>query len=237
MTHAEMGSMTLWLMLLLGAYHGINPGMGWPFAVALGMQERKGSAVTRALVPIALGHALSIGCVVLAVAFLGMALPPEAIRYPVAAILFGLGIFSMVRHYHPRWVRMQVSFRDLTVWSFLMASAHGAGLMVLPALLGSGTVEAADQMAGHHHMSSAVSPFTALFATAVHTAGYLTLTGLIAWVVYTKFGLAMLRKACFWVGKPCKGEKIGVVRSVVSLPVSACLETPLITTMCAQELL
>ena len=83
MTHAEMGSTALWLMVLLGAYHGINPGMGWLFAVALGMQEQKGSAVARALVPIALGHALSIGIVVLAAAFLGMALPREAIRYPV----------------------------------------------------------------------------------------------------------------------------------------------------------
>ena len=82
MTHAEMGSTALWLMLLLGAYHGINPGMGWLFAVALGMQERKGSAVARALVPIAFGHALAIGSVVLAAVFLGMALPREAIRYP-----------------------------------------------------------------------------------------------------------------------------------------------------------
>ena len=86
-----MGSTALWLMLLLGGYHGINPGMGWLFAVALGMQERKGIAVARALVPIALGHALSIGSVVLTAAFLGMALPREAIRYPVAAILFGSG--------------------------------------------------------------------------------------------------------------------------------------------------
>ena len=129
MTHAEMGTMALWLMLLLGAYHGINPGMGWLFAVALGMQERKGSAVARALVPIAFGHALSIGSMVLAAAFLGLALPREAIRYPVAALLFGLGIYSLARHRHPRWVRMQMGFRDLTVWSFLMASAHSAGLI------------------------------------------------------------------------------------------------------------
>ncbi len=153
MTHAEMGSTALWLMLLLGAYHGINPGMGWLFAVALGMQEQKGSAVARALVPIALGHALSIGIVVLSAALLDMALPREAIRYPVAALLFGLGIYSLVRHHHPRWVRMQVGFRDLTLWSFLMASAHGAGLMLLPVLLGSRAVEAADHMAGHHHRS------------------------------------------------------------------------------------
>jgi hypothetical protein len=215
MTHAEVGSTALWLMLLLGAYHGINPGMGWLFAVALGMQEQKGSAVARALVPIALGHTLAIGSVVMAAAFLGMALPREAIRYPVAALLFGLGVFSLARHYHPRWVRMQVGFRDLTVWSFLMASAHGAGLMLLPVLLGSRTVEAADHMAGHHHTSAAASPLAALLATAVHTIAYLAVTGLIAWVVYSKFGLAVLRKA--WLNLNLVWAAALVVRSVVTL--------------------
>jgi hypothetical protein len=215
MTHAEMGSTALWLMLLLGAYHGINPGMGWLFAVALGMQERKGSAVARALVPIALGHALSIGIVVLAAAFLGMALPREAIRYPVAALLFGLGVFSMVRHYHPRWVRMQVGFRDLTVWSFLMASAHGAGLMLLPVLLGSRPVEAADHMAGHHHTFAAASPLAALLATGVHTTAYLAVTGLIAWVVYSKLGVAVLRKA--WLNLNLVWAAALVVTSLVTL--------------------
>ena len=215
MTHAEMGSTALWLMLLLGAYHGINPGMGWLFAVALGMQEQKGSAVARALVPIALGHALSIGIVVVTAAFLGMALPREAIRYSVAALLFGLGIFSLVRHRHARWVRMQVGFRDLTVWSFLMATAHGAGLMLLPVLLGSGTVEAADHMAGHHHTSAAASPLAALLATAVHTIAYLAVTGLIAWVVYSKFGLAILRNA--WLNLDVVWAAALVVTSVVTL--------------------
>jgi hypothetical protein len=214
MTH-EMGSTALWLMLLLGAYHGINPGMGWLFAVALGMQEQKGSAVARALVPIALGHALSIGIVVVTAAFLGMALPREAIRYSVAALLFGLGIVSLVRHYHPRWVRMQVGFRDLTLWSFLMATAHGAGLMLLPVLLGSGTVEAADHLAGHHHTSAAASPLAALLATAVHTIAYLAVTGLIAWVVYSKFGLAILRKA--WLNLDVVWAAALVVTSVVTL--------------------
>jgi hypothetical protein len=210
-----MGSTALWLMLLLGAYHGINPGMGWLFAVALGMQEQKGSAVARALVPIALGHALSIGIVVVTAAFLGMALPREVIRYIVAAILFGLGIFSMVRHYHPRWVRMQVGFRDLTLWSFLMATAHGAGLILLPVLLGSRTVEAADRMAGHHRTSAAASPLAALLATGVHTIAYLAVTGLIAWVVYSKFGLAILRKA--WINLNVLWGAALVVTSVVTL--------------------
>jgi hypothetical protein len=202
-------------MLLLGAYHGINPGMGWLFAVALGMQEQKGSAVAKALVPIALGHALSIGCMVLAGAFLGMVLPQEAIRYSVAALLFGLGIYSLVRHRHPRWVRMQVGFRDLTVWSFLMASAHGAGLMLLPVLLGSRTVEAADHMAGYHHTSAAAGPLAALLATAVHTIAYLAVTGLIAWVVYTKLGLAVLRKA--WLNLNFVWATALLVTSVVTL--------------------
>jgi len=197
MNHAVLSSGALWLMLLLGAYHGLNPGMGWLFAVALGLQEGKGSAVAKALVPIALGHAVAIGIVVLAAVFLGMALPLLVIRYSVAVLLVGLGIYGLVRHRHPRWVRMQVGFRDLTVWSFLMASAHGAGLMVLPVLLGSSTVEAASQMAGHHHMAAVASPLAGILTTVVHTTAYLSVTGLIAWVVYRKFGLALLRKTWF----------------------------------------
>ena len=215
MTHAEMGSTALWLMLLLGAYHGINPGMGWLFAVALGMQERKGSAVARALVPIALGHALSISIVVMVAAFLGMVLPRAALRYPVAAILFGLGTFSLVRHYHPRWVRLRVGFRDLTLWSFLIATAHGAGLMVLPVLLESRTVQAAGQMAGHHHVSAAASPLAALFATAVHTTAYLAVTGVIAWVVYSKLGLSVLRKT--WLNLDVVWAATLMVTGVVTL--------------------
>jgi hypothetical protein len=197
MTHAGLTSTALWMMLLLGAYHGINPGMGWLFAVALGMQEQKGSAVAKSLIPIAIGHAVAIGSVVLTAAVLGMTLPLAAIRYSVAAILIGLGIYSLVRHQHPRWVRMQVGFRDLTVWSFLMASAHGAGLMVVPVLLRSNTVEAEGQIAGHDHMSAAASPLAGMLATAVHTIAYLAITGLFAWVVYRKLGLALLRKTWF----------------------------------------
>ena len=194
MTHAGLTSTTFWLMLLLGAYHGINPGMGWLFAVALGMQERKGSAVARSLVPIAVGHALAVGIVVLAAALLGMALPLTVMHYTVAALLVGLGIYCLAGHWHPRWIRMQVGFRDLTVWSFLMASAHGAGVMVLPVLLGSSTVEAAGQMGSHHPMAASTSHLAGLFATMVHTTAYLAVTGVIAWVVYRKLGLGLLRK-------------------------------------------
>ncbi len=193
----EIGPATFWLMLLLGAYHGVNPGMGWLFAVALGMQQRNGAAVARSLVPLATGHTLAIGSVVLAAALLGFAVPPAALRYPIAAILIALGLYRLVRHRHPRWVRMRVDFRDLTIWSFLMASAHGAGLMVLPVLMGSHAVEAADHAAGHDAMIDTASPLAMLVATVVHTVGYLAVTGLVAWIVYWKLGLALLRKAWF----------------------------------------
>ena len=194
MMHAALPSTMLWLMVLLGAYHGINPGMGWLFAVALGMQEQNGRAVARALVPIALGHAVAIAIVILAAALLGMVVPLTVIRYCVASFLFGLGIYSLVKHWHPRWVRMQVSFQDLTLWSFLMASAHGAGLMVVPVLLGSNTVEAANHMTGH---PMPVSPLVSLLATVVHTSAYVAVMGFFAWLVYRKFGLALLRKTWF----------------------------------------
>jgi len=194
MMHTPLTSTMLWLMLLLGAYHGINPGMGWLFAVALGMQEQKGKAVAKALVPIAVGHAVAIGVAVSAAALLGFALPLAVIRYSIAGLLVGLGLFSLVGRHHPRWVRMQVGFRDLTFWSFLMASAHGAGLMVVPVLLGSKTVEAANQMTGHH---LAASPLVGLVATVIHTAAYLAAMGILAWLVYRKLGLALLRKAWF----------------------------------------
>lgn len=201
MTHGELGTAALWLMLLLGAYHGLNPAMGWLFAVALGMQEQKGTTVVRSLVPMALGHAMAVGAVVALAMVLGVSLPLAVARGVVAALLVGLGVFFLVKHWHPRWVRMRVGFADLTLWSFLMATAHGAGLMVVPALWRGTSAEASVQMRGHANAmlnaSAGTSPLAGLTATLVHTAGYLLVTGLIAWVVYTKVGLAILRKAWF----------------------------------------
>jgi hypothetical protein len=212
----DIGWTTFWLMLLLGAYHGINPGMGWLFAVALGMQEKDGRAVAKSLVPIAIGHMFAIALVVLAAAVLGTALPSGGMRYPVAAVLVGLGIYRFVQHRHPRWVRMQVGFRDLMAWSFLMASAHGAGLMVLPVLLGAGAgLEAANDMAGHTHLSAGVRPLAGLLATGVHTVGYLTVTGAVAWVVYRKLGLALLRSA--WLNLDAVWAAALVIAGVATL--------------------
>jgi len=126
-----------WLaLLLLGAGHGINPGMGWLFAVALGMQEGKGRAVWRALPPLALGHALAIGAAVLLAGVVGMVIPTGLLKWLVAAALLGFGLYRLLRNRHPRFGGMRVGMRDLAIWSCLMASAHGAGLMVLPLVVG-----------------------------------------------------------------------------------------------------
>jgi hypothetical protein len=184
--------MTSWgwpALFLLGAYHGINPGMGWLFAVARGMQEHATTAVTRALVPITLGHALSIGLVVALAGLIQIVLPLGYVQIVVAFALISLGIFRIVRRRHFAWGGMQVGFRDLTFWSFLMASAHGAGLMVLPIVLHTA------MPAGHEHMHMAMQ--TGIAGTLVHTLGYLSVTALIALLVYRKFGLSLLRQGWF----------------------------------------
>jgi hypothetical protein len=190
-----------WLTLAaLGAGHGLNPGMGWLFAVALGMQEGRTRGVWRALSPLALGHALAVGAAVLVAAALGRLLPPGTLHWIIGGLLLGLGALRLVRHRHPRYGGMRVGFRELTTWSFLMATAHGAGLMVLPFLVGrSGVGSAAVEGAHAMHIAQAsVAPLsgplaTGLWATALHSAGYLLVTGIIAVVVYRKLGLRMLR--------------------------------------------
>jgi hypothetical protein len=184
-------------LVALGAGHGLNPGMGWLFAVALGMQEGRTRAVWRALSPLALGHALAVGAAVLAAAALGRLLPANALAWIIGGALLGLGGLRSLRHRHPRYGGMQVGFRELTIWSCLMATAHGAGLMVLPLLAGNSGAMSAGGHAMHLAHASLVpvpGPLGAgLWATALHTAGYLLVTGLIAVVVYRKLGLRMLR--------------------------------------------
>lgn len=185
------------VLFLLGAYHGINPGMGWLFAVALGMQRQSGRVVWESLLPIAAGHALSIGFVVAAAVSLGVVLPENYVRYVVAATLFSLGIYRLVRRGHLHWGGMQVGFRDLTIWSFLMATAHGAGLMLLPVLLGMSAMHYAHHDMHLHMLMMSGGPWIGVLAVLVHTLGYLVVTGAVAFVVYEKVGLNLLRKA--WV--------------------------------------
>ena len=127
-----------WIALaLLGAYHGLNPAMGWLFAVGLGLQEGDRRAVLRALPPIAIGHELALAAVVAIVLVLGVVASSGVLHLIAAGTLIGFGVFRFAKpRAHPRWTRARVNRRELTLWSFLMSSAHGAGLMVAPVLLG-----------------------------------------------------------------------------------------------------
>ena len=182
-------------ILLLGAFHGINPGMGWLFAVALGMQERRLAAVWRALIPLTLGHGLAIAAAVLVAVAAGVAVPASSLKAPVAMTLGALGVYRLIRHSHFTGGGMRVGMGGLTAWSFLMATCHGAGLMVLPVFIGM----AAPAQSASCHVPGAASTnaATAATATLVHGAGYLIVTAAASWLVFAKFGVGLLRKAWF----------------------------------------
>jgi hypothetical protein len=201
------GDHSLTWLLLLGAVHGVNPAMGWLFAVALGLQERSARAVWRALPPLAVGHAVAIGAAILVAVLAGRIIPPGYLKWVVAAALLAFAVRQLRRHRHPRWGGMQVGMRDLAMWSLLMASAHGAGLMVLPLVLTDDAPSMAAVHAqpsdipevAHHHAGhgAATNGRAGIVATLVHTAGYLLVTGLMAVIVYCWAGLRLLRAA--WI--------------------------------------
>jgi hypothetical protein len=198
------------ILFLLGAYHGLNPAMGWLFAVALGLQEKSGRAVASSLLPLGIGHLLSVAAVLSVAAAAQFTLPVSVVRIVAAAALIAFGIYRLVRRRHPRWVGMRVGPRDLTLWSFLMASAHGAGLMLLPFVLASpqqpmpATHAHHTMMAGAMHLPATIT-MQWWFPVGLHTAGYLLATAALALIVYYKVGIAVLRRAWFnfdllWIG-------------------------------------
>jgi len=203
-----METLPLVTVALLGAYHGLNPAMGWLFAVGLGMQDRDRRAVLRALPPIAAGHELAIALVVALVVGLGALADPRPLHVAAAGALIGFGVFRFARpRAHPRWTTMRVTRTELTWWSFLMSSAHGAGLMVAPVLLGAGAVESAHAHAGETHDAPAATMGVAdaAIAVTVHVGAMVAVMAVVALVVYEKLGLTFLRKAWvnsdqFWAG-------------------------------------
>jgi hypothetical protein len=191
-----------WILLgLLGAYHGLNPAMGWLFAVALGMQEGDRRAVVRALPAIAIGHEASILVIAVVVLGLGVITDPSALHVGAGVALIAFGLFRFVRpRAHFRWVRGNVNRRELTWWSFLMSTAHGAGLMVAPVLIGAGA--ATDAAASSDHAIAAAQanglsiPGSVLGIT-LHVAAMLAVMSVVALLVYDHVGLQIVKKA--WI--------------------------------------
>lgn len=180
-----------WVTLaLLGAWHGLNPGMGWLFAVAQGFGERSRLALLRALGPIAAGHAASIFVVAGLVSALQSVVATRAVAIGGGAVLAGFGLWRALSQHHYRWTGMRLSPLQLSAWSFLMSSIHGAGLMLVPFL-----VTGAIDTGAHHHddAASATSPLWGGFlATAVHTTGMIATAGAVALLVYQAVGLRLL---------------------------------------------
>lgn len=187
-----------WLAMVgLGAFHGINPAMGWLFAVALGLHRRSRIVVLASLIPIALGHALAVGTVAFIVVALGAVVDQRAIRVVSGVVLIGWAVYH--RHHGSRHrVRfgMRVGMVGLGLWSFLMASAHGAGLMLVPFLLPLDPHGSAAGHGGGHDMPGGSLP-VALAAIGVHTLATLVVTGVVAMLVYEWIGLAFLRRG--WI--------------------------------------
>jgi hypothetical protein len=202
-------------MMAFGAYHGLNPGMGWLFALSVGLQRQSDRAIWSSLLPIAAGHAASLALVAMLVFVSAHYISTPMLQITTALILMGFGIYKAFNYYrHPRWVGMQVGMRDLTWWSFLMATAHGAGLMIAPLVLTlalpcveapqvSSMTVAGDHIAHEHmatgatHMAHAGVAMDANLAIGLgifmHTLAMLAVMALVAWFVYKRFGLRILR--------------------------------------------
>ena len=209
-----------WLTLVgLGVYHGVNPAMGWLFAVSRGMQERSRRAVLRSLVPIAIGHEVSIALVAVLVAGLSVLTDSSTLRVGAAAALLCFGAFRFLKpRAHFRWTSMRVSDRELTLWSFLMSTAHGAGLMVAPVLIGlQGSLDHAHARAHDQADIGLVGGSLGAGAVgiALHVLAMLAVMGLVAVLVYDRLGLRVLRRA--WINTDQLWAAAFVIAAAITL--------------------
>ncbi len=183
-----------WLTLAgLGMFHGVNPAMGWLFAVALGQHRRSRRVVLVSLLPIALGHAIAIGVIVAAVVVLGVVIDQRAIRIVAGVLLIAWAIYhALYGHRHRVRVGLRTGMAGLALWSFLMATAHGAGLMLLPVVIPLFLAATPAR-----EITASGSLPVSLAAIGVHTLAMLSVTGLVAVIVYEWLGLGFLRRG--WI--------------------------------------
>ncbi len=191
-----------WLAVAaMGAYHGLNPAMGWLFAVSLGLQERSRRKVIGAMLPIAAGHLASIALVVALIGWGAVEISPRVLQIAGGCAVAGFGAFRLFSsRLHYRWVGMRVSSWDLVVWSFLMASAHGAGLMLFPVLINLPLCTTAASLTAGGPGALAVAQ-AGVYVVLLHTAAMLAVMAPVAIAVYDWIGLGILRKAWINVDK------------------------------------
>ncbi|MFG1885911.1 hypothetical protein [Micromonospora sp. NPDC049102] len=205
---------TLATLAALGAFHGLNPAMGWLFAVARGLQERSRAALLKALPPIAAGHLASVAIVAALVTATRSVTTSTALAVVGGVLLVGFGLWRLLSERHFRWAGMRLSAAQLAGWSFLMSSAHGAGLMLLPVLV-------TEPVSGGHNGHLAAAPVGALpglAAAGVHTVAMLGTALVIAVLVYEVLGVGVLRRAWFnvdrlWAGVLVAAGLVTLIRA------------------------
>ncbi|MEL7126323.1 MAG: hypothetical protein AAGK30_08830 [Pseudomonadota bacterium] len=187
----------LWLAVILsGLYHGLNPGMGWPLAVSSALFERRRSALWPALGALSLGHFAAMLGILLPFSMMTLLIDFEReIRIGAGALVIGMGLYLLITRRHPRFLA-RIPPHKLTLWSFLVALAHGAALMLVPIYLGLCAIAELD--AGHR-AASALMATTALALTVaiVHTAAMIGSGGALAYAVHRWLGLQFLKKGWF----------------------------------------
>jgi hypothetical protein len=194
----------IWFTIIaVGIYHGLNPAMGWPLAVAHGLTERRASAVLATLLPLGGGHFAAMAIVLVPFAWLSLYVQwSREIRLGAGALVLLFGVFKLLQRRHPRALA-RIRPTQLAWWSFLMATAHGAGMMLVPFMLGlcaPGDAAMAAPDSGHVTVMNYLARSnvaTAVAVAAVHTLAMMLAGLTVAWAVYRYLGLQFLRRAWF----------------------------------------
>jgi len=198
MTAADWTPAGLWLIVIAsGLYHGVNPGMGWPLAVSAGLIDRSSRALVAALWPLTLGHLLAMLVMILPFALLVALVEwQQQIRIGAALLVIGFGIFRIVNRRHPR-VLARIRPTQLGLWSFTVATAHGAGLMLVPIYLG--LCRTTDLDRGHQAAGALMNADLgmAVLVAAVHSVAMIAAGGAFAWLVYRYLGLKFVSRSWF----------------------------------------
>jgi hypothetical protein len=195
---ADWAPAGLWLAVVAsGLYHGLNPGMGWPLAVSAGLMERSSHALLSALWPLTVGHLLAMFAVILPFALLVTLVEwQHQIQIGASLLVIGFGIFRFVNRRHPR-VLTRIRPTQLGLWSFAVAIAHGAGLMLVPIYLG--LCQAADVDRGHAAAGALINASVdmAIVVSIIHSVAMIAAGGFLAWLVYRYLGLKFVSQSWF----------------------------------------
>jgi hypothetical protein len=195
---ADWTTAGLWLAILAsGLYHGVNPGMGWPLAVSAGLMQRSSRALGGALWPLTVGHLLAMFVMILPFAVLVALVEWQwQIQIGASLLVISFGIFRLINRRHPRALA-RIRPTQLGLWSFAVAIAHGAGLMLVPIYLG--LCRAADLNGGHKAADALINTNLgmAIMVSAVHSVAMIAAGGFLAWLTYRYLGLKFVARSWF----------------------------------------